>query len=360
MNINRHNYEEYFVLYLDNELSAAERSQVEKFVSANPDLKEELLMLQQSKLIPDPGIHFDKTLLFRQAGDEEINHSNYEEYLLLYVDNELNADQRKMVESFLDQNPAIRSELDLFEQTISNADSNIIFPDKELLYRKEEPVAGIVVMRWWKVAAAAAVLITAGLIGYNTLADHHSGETGMANNGDPVNSTIDQKKATQDPDNSGSVVLTPPQEKTEKAGLPDPGKGADPKDKIKVQSTTRIEPEALATTVKNPMQTKTDGGNTPNESPDVIAKLDNDTPVKTLDLSPEKNSISSETFTNNAVTDGIAEPSNPQIVALDDEPNRKSRGLFRKATRVFERRTNIDATDDDERLLIGGFTVKLK
>ena len=53
MNINRNNYEEYFLLYIDNELSVAEKNMVEAFVAANADLGEELVMLQQSIVKPD-------------------------------------------------------------------------------------------------------------------------------------------------------------------------------------------------------------------------------------------------------------------------------------------------------------------
>ena len=53
MNINRHNYESFFLLYIDNELCASDRNAVELFVLDNADLKSELYMLQQSIVQPD-------------------------------------------------------------------------------------------------------------------------------------------------------------------------------------------------------------------------------------------------------------------------------------------------------------------
>ena len=47
-NINRYNYETYFLLYVDNELSAIEKKNVDEFVQSNPDLGEELVMLLQT------------------------------------------------------------------------------------------------------------------------------------------------------------------------------------------------------------------------------------------------------------------------------------------------------------------------
>ena len=58
MNINRYNYEEFFLLYVDNELTKEERADVEAFVQENPDLEEELLMLKQSSLRPDLTVKF--------------------------------------------------------------------------------------------------------------------------------------------------------------------------------------------------------------------------------------------------------------------------------------------------------------
>ena len=38
----------------------------------------------------------------------------------------------------------------------------------------------------------------------------------------------------------------------------------------------------------------------------------------------------------------------------------KLRGFFRKVTRTFEKRTNIDPTENDEKLLVGGLAIRLK
>ena len=50
------------------------------------------------------------------------------------------------------------------------------------------------------------------------------------------------------------------------------------------------------------------------------------------------------------------------IIYASENGGRKNklRGFFRKVTRNFEKRTNIEATDEDERLLIAGLAIKLK
>ena len=58
MNINRSNYEEYFISYIENVLSDAERLAVESFVNENIDLKNELRLFQQTKLVVDEKIIF--------------------------------------------------------------------------------------------------------------------------------------------------------------------------------------------------------------------------------------------------------------------------------------------------------------
>src|ERR1700721_1753206 len=138
--INRTNYEEFFLLYADNELSSADKKMVESFLLQNPDLREEFLMLERSLLIPDPKIVFEnKDVLLKQIfTNSMINDSNYEEYFLLYADNELDKAARKDVEAFASQHPAMLESLQILLQTKLAPDTEIKFENKEILYKKEE------------------------------------------------------------------------------------------------------------------------------------------------------------------------------------------------------------------------------
>jgi hypothetical protein len=65
MNINTTNYEEYFLLYIDNELSAEQKTAVENFIEANPSYQKEFELLKQTVLAPEPFEFEDKILLYR-------------------------------------------------------------------------------------------------------------------------------------------------------------------------------------------------------------------------------------------------------------------------------------------------------
>ena len=150
MNINRHNYEEFFLLYVDNELSAAERNAVEVFVQENADLKEELLMLQQTIFNSDAVVFENKHTLLK----EEI--TPLQENLLLYIDNELSAVGKLNMQQLLAADAAASKEFTVLQQTKLQADTAIVFPDKKILYKKEK--GRVVGMPWFRIAAAAILL----------------------------------------------------------------------------------------------------------------------------------------------------------------------------------------------------------
>lgn len=71
MNLTRHNYEEYFLLYVDGELADSDRLAVEAFLQEHPDLGEEMDDLRRTVLSPaDDVFTIDKTLFYRPLADE--------------------------------------------------------------------------------------------------------------------------------------------------------------------------------------------------------------------------------------------------------------------------------------------------
>ena len=161
MNINRNNYEQYFLLYADNELSAVEKSMVAMFVQQNPDLEEEFLMLQQSVVTPDESITLvDKSFLFRQE-NQFIGKHNYEEIFIAYNDGELTKDEKQEVEKFLADHPGMQKQFSFFQQLKFEPDHSIVFPEKRSLLKKEGK--GRVIPLNVRRALVAAVILGVGL-----------------------------------------------------------------------------------------------------------------------------------------------------------------------------------------------------
>ena len=65
MKVNESTYENYFLLYIDNELTVAEKAAVDAFVLTNPTYAAIFNELQQTKLTVTDEIYEDKALLYR-------------------------------------------------------------------------------------------------------------------------------------------------------------------------------------------------------------------------------------------------------------------------------------------------------
>ncbi|HXB29757.1 MAG TPA: hypothetical protein VNW49_08060, partial [Puia sp.] len=72
MDINRNNYETSFLLYLDRELSPVEMLKVEKFLTENPDLQKEFVLLQQTIFLPEQIEYDQKEQLFHKEEKRRI------------------------------------------------------------------------------------------------------------------------------------------------------------------------------------------------------------------------------------------------------------------------------------------------
>jgi len=203
MNINQHNYEEFFLLYADGELSAQDKLAVEQFVQENPYLAEELEMFLQLKLPVEDIVFEDKSSLFKH--NETIGLKNHEEYFLLYVDNELDAAGKQSVERFVLQHPALQEQFMQLKQTRLEPET-IVCPDKASLYKKEEKERRVFYMRWQRIAVAAA-FIGLAVLGWKL----------FPSNGEAINAPVTAQQLPAVLPNSnaaGSETNTSPNETT--------------------------------------------------------------------------------------------------------------------------------------------------
>jgi hypothetical protein len=361
MKINRDNYEEFFILYMDNELNEADRRMVESFISNHPDLKEELDILLQYKLIPDTDIVFEgkEELMMMEAAGK----AGLEESLLFYIDDELQGEQKKNFEKLLANDQSLQNELALLQKTKLQPET-ILYPGKAALYKTEKTYR--IGIRWWRIAAAAVLLIGIGFATFKLVSNNNHPAIEIVKN-EPVqkptvpvkeapapgnNSTATEQQDQEDrqsPSNRG-IAIHPDQSKNNQLNIQG--------DKNFINPAKQDQPEELTIAANN---NKTNNLPDANENPYVnnINKAD---AVQGNNVA----SIDNEPLTKPAVTTERPQPYIVQASYTENdvmEPESKKnklRGLFRKVTRTFEKRTNIEATDNDNKLLVAGLSINLK
>jgi len=378
MNITRHNYEEYFILYMDNELGNEDRRRVELFVMENADLKEELDWLLQSRLVPDASLVFDnKEQLMKMAGTGSINSTNYEEWLLLYTDNELTTEQKTTVEKFVAAHPAIQQEFELLLKTRLHLASDIVFHNKELLYRHEEKVR-VLTINWRKIAVAAALIaisVTAFMVSNNK--NEGINEELASTNTQPGNKSTTTKLADQIsvvPNNANPIATESNNNltKNETTGKNNPLVLPDKTSIASKEKNTRS--SVLPIKEKYPVvagNKKTNDLPHPTYNPNVKNNTIAENQIAQIEISekpsltyPKENiEVSDVTPTGSQpLNKGLAFAATESVDPADEEESGKKnkfRGFFRKVTRTLEKTTNIKATDDEDRLLLGGLAIKL-
>lgn len=217
IHIDQHNYEEFFLLYVDGELSAADKQAVERFVQENPDLAVELEMLLQSRLPVEDWDFENKSQLYRSES-AEINSANCQEQFLLYVDNELNPADRENVERFVLQHPSLQESFTQLKRTKLEPEL-LAFPDKSILYRKEE--RRVFYMSWQRMAIAAVLTGLAVLL-WTVVPQEKNNEPILAKQSDNTANSNTRQPATQ-AENGNTAVPQPGQENMvagTRAGIP--------------------------------------------------------------------------------------------------------------------------------------------
>jgi len=145
MEINRTNYEEYFLEYLDGGLAPDQVEMVELFLETNPDLKIELEHLRGAFLASEETVVFAPKEALKKHIEpwEGINADNYDEYLIREMENDLSEAEQKQLNHFIELNPTLAKERQGYQLLGLEADDLVRYSDTEELKRVVLPTANI-------------------------------------------------------------------------------------------------------------------------------------------------------------------------------------------------------------------------
>ena len=362
MNINRHNYEEFFLLYVDEELSAEQKATVDLFIRQNPDLAFELDALLQTKLIEEPLISFDKSILYKPE-NTEITVPAYEEQLLLFIDNELNNEERNKVEKLIKENKEAEALIALLKRT-KLENETIVYPYKQVLYREERKR---VIPLYWKQFSAAAIITGLAFLVWTFIPQHSS------NDHQPV---LAEKQASVHHYSNSNNVPAPEKESTVAPGFSNHEQAiAAVKHNPSAQHTTIVQqvhntrtnetiPENSRTdAAENKLTAQTDthissNNLNANTTPGSAAKTDNDVTKTTMVQAANRNSPKNTamqvtpTVYKELNTDD-ADPDNHTVNVANIQINKdKLRGFFKRASHLFGK-----AKENEDQIAVASFAV---
>ena len=160
MEITQHNYAHYFLMYIDNELSAEERAAVNDFIMQYPKYANKLEALQQLKISPDTLIYENKFSLYKLSEQDEQS--------ITYLDNEMTNEEKASFENEISTDINLQTNVKQWQATFITPPTTIeIDPNfKNSLYKKSaqiKPLWATVTFKRW--ASVAAILVV--VIGYN-------------------------------------------------------------------------------------------------------------------------------------------------------------------------------------------------
>lgn len=191
MLITRNNYESFFLLYADGELSAQEENAVEVFLAANEDLKTELDMMFAA-VLPAEEIMFPHKIKLLKEMPAGIA---LQEKMLLAIDNELAASDDTLFLSDRELNAAYAVLL----LTKSDPSEIIPFPDKRSLYRPQKGNRSVTGFIKGLILAVLLMLIYFIAISLFTGNKYKPAKENNIMAGDTVKNTVLQDIATESP-----------------------------------------------------------------------------------------------------------------------------------------------------------------
>ncbi len=158
INCNIHNYRQWMDAYINNTLSVEDMFAVESFLQIHPQIMNEYLReMEEISLNHNHHISISFSHLeVNITATSNIHQNNYSQFFVSYFENELSDADKKETEQFVQLNPSLQKEFQIYSSVFITPDTSVKYPDKKSLYKKSRPT---VPLYWSAVAVASITLV---------------------------------------------------------------------------------------------------------------------------------------------------------------------------------------------------------
>lgn len=329
--ITQENYESWFLLYVDNELSEEQQQQVKQFVASNPHLATELETLLATVNQPREKVYFkNKGCLYKNEDDVLAD-----EDLILFLDGEAShALSEKITKSNSQQ---LQQRLSLLRKAYTTADATICYYNKQKLLSRGKAIA----MRTWLFRIAAAVIIAAvGIWLFSNTNYIH---------------TDDTNQVTLKASSIGDTLIAPAV-----AGL-----GSENNNKIIVEERVMIADKNSSVTPPQQVQ-KIAVTNTPKptivrEEKASVATVMPERKQQQLPIEGIKSTIEIDTEPVNAIA--LEDPVQKEaiiVTASTIAPSKKRNRFFKNVSEKIKETAIEVLSDDNENIIVAGIAINVR
>ena len=237
MNINKNNYEAWFLDYYEGTLTAEQVAELFLFLKKNLELKNEFESFALIRL-PDSQETFAKK---NELKKNIITLENYNEYLIAELEGDLKLQERVALKAFMDAHPELEKDRTLLRKTILQKDVAVIYPAKEQL--KKRLLVSRSYNTWW-IAAAAIILL---LIGVYFIQSPEKVQVAQQQNENSSQDAVNNHAAEKTIKNFASTSDTPTNKLQATASLPETSGGQEGEAKTNNPSTeNKIKEETIS------------------------------------------------------------------------------------------------------------------
>jgi hypothetical protein len=134
MQINRNNYEIFFLDYRENNLTPQQVAELMVFLEENPDLKIEFEDFEDITLVADESVFFNEKSQLKKKQVipyGSIDDENFEATLIANNEGDLSSEQEKEFAGFIGLNPDLKLQVNALRQSILKPNPDIVYQDKE-------------------------------------------------------------------------------------------------------------------------------------------------------------------------------------------------------------------------------------